>query len=66
MKLLKGTMMLLFLLMATAFQVQSGDEILGEWLSSSGEGKFRIFKSGEYYYGTIYWLKEPNTKKRRT
>jgi uncharacterized protein (DUF2147 family) len=63
MKLLKGTMMLLFLLMATAFQVQTGDEILGEWLSSSGEGKFRIFKSGEYYYGTIHWIKEPNTEK---
>ncbi|MDP1728421.1 MAG: DUF2147 domain-containing protein [Bacteroidota bacterium] len=38
---------------------QKSDDILGTWLNASGEGKIKIFKSGEYYYGNLIWLKNP-------
>ena len=47
----------------------TGDEILGIWLTGSGNGKVEIFKKGTNYQGRIVWLKDPidlKTNKPRT
>jgi uncharacterized protein (DUF2147 family) len=47
----------------------TGDEILGIWLTGSGNGKVEIYKKGTNYQGRIVWLKDPidpNTNKPRT
>jgi uncharacterized protein (DUF2147 family) len=57
-----------FLLMLTASlaiqtlnaQVQESDKILGVWETGSGKARVKVIKSGEYFYGRIVWLKEPN------
>ncbi|MBI2282921.1 MAG: DUF2147 domain-containing protein [Bacteroidetes bacterium] len=38
----------------------SADDIVGIWLSASGEGKIQIYKEGDLYFGKLYWMKEPN------
>ncbi|MEN9951207.1 MAG: hypothetical protein RLY85_1959 [Bacteroidota bacterium] len=42
---------------------QTGDEILGVWLTGSGNGKVEIYKKGNTYQGKIVWLKEPTDPK---
>lgn len=37
----------------------SGDDLLGIWLTGSGNGKVQIYKNGNYYQGKIVWLQEP-------
>ncbi len=40
--------------------IQSGgDDIVGVWLTGSKDGKVTIFKTGNYYYGKISWLRVP-------
>lgn len=39
------------------------DDIVGIWLSASGEGKIQIYKEGDRYFGKLYWMKEPNGPK---
>jgi uncharacterized protein (DUF2147 family) len=56
------TFLMLMIVSIPAFS-QTGDEVVGEWINPSGEGKIRIFKSGDHYYGTLFWLKNPNTEK---
>lgn len=41
----------------------SADDIVGIWLSASGEGKIQIYKEGDRYFGKLYWMKEPNGPK---
>lgn len=55
--------LLLMISIYTKVSAQNSDEIVGEWVNPSGEGKIRIFKSGDYYYGTLFWLKNPNNEK---
>jgi len=38
---------------------QSGDDILGVWLTEGGKSKVEITKKDGKYYGKIIWLKEP-------
>jgi uncharacterized protein (DUF2147 family) len=35
------------------------DAIVGSWFTGNGDAKINIFKSGESYYGSIVWLKNP-------
>lgn len=39
-----------------------GDDILGTWLNGQKTAHVSIFKAGDYFYGKIIWLKEPNDK----
>ncbi len=41
----------------------NADDIVGIWLSASGEGKIQIYKEGDRYFGKLYWMKEPNGPK---
>lgn len=53
----------------TAQVKSSGDDLLGIWLTGSGNGKVQIYKNGNNYQGKIVWLQEPidpNTGKPKT
>ncbi|GAB2692612.1 DUF2147 domain-containing protein [Mucilaginibacter koreensis] len=39
---------------------QQGDQIIGKWLNSSGEGQIQIYKKGSHYFGKLAWIKIPN------
>ena len=43
-------------------QDYSSDAIIGVWESGSGKARVNIIKSGNYYYGRIVWLREPNNE----
>jgi uncharacterized protein (DUF2147 family) len=36
------------------------DAIVGVWESGSGKARINIIRSGNFFYGRIVWLKEPN------
>ncbi len=55
----KIQLLVLTLLMALVIHAQPGDEIIGTWINQTGEGKIKIFRSGEYFYGNLVWLKNP-------
>lgn len=42
---------------------KSGDDMLGVWLTGSGNGKVEIYKNGSNYQGKIVWLQEPTDPK---
>ncbi|MEA3426061.1 MAG: DUF2147 domain-containing protein [Bacteroidota bacterium] len=48
---------------ATMASASNADDIVGIWLSASGEGKIQIYKEGDRYFGKLYWMKEPNGPK---
>lgn len=48
---------------ATMACASNADDIVGIWLSASGEGKIQIYKEGDRYFGKLYWMKEPNGPK---
>lgn len=56
----------LSLLVITALTIpvfsQSGDAILGKWISSSGGGHIEIYKKGDNYFGKLIWLRNINDK----
>ena len=41
---------------------QSNDPIVGKWENPSGEGRIEIFKRGDKFFGTLYWIKDTNKK----
>ncbi len=41
---------------------QSNDPIVGKWENPSGEGRIEIFKKGDKFFGTLYWIKDTNKK----
>jgi uncharacterized protein (DUF2147 family) len=43
-------------------QTNAGDAIIGVWETGNGKARVKIIKSGNYYYGRIVWLKEPNNE----
>lgn len=43
-------------------QTNAGDAIIGVWETGTGKARVKIIKSGNYYYGRIVWLKEPNNE----
>jgi uncharacterized protein (DUF2147 family) len=47
-----------FLLPASA-AADSGDRVVGLWLTEGGKAQVRIERSGDRYQGAIVWLKEP-------
>jgi uncharacterized protein (DUF2147 family) len=40
------------------------DDILGYWLSESGQAQIHIYKENDKYYGKIIWLKVPDDPKK--
>jgi uncharacterized protein (DUF2147 family) len=40
----------------------TGDVIIGLWETGTGKARVNIIKSGNYYYGRIVWLREPNNE----
>lgn len=40
-------------------QLDSGDAILGEWLTGEGKARVQIYRCDTLYCGKIVWLKEP-------
>lgn len=41
-------------------QTEVADAIMGVWETGNGKARVNIVKYGNYYYGRIVWLKEPN------
>lgn len=59
----KITLLILFALPIVGLaQDNPGDAIIGLWESGSGKARVNIIKSGNYYYGRIVWLREPNNE----
>lgn len=40
-------------------KAQNSDAILGEWFSTKGDSKFKLYKKNNQYYADITWLKVP-------
>jgi uncharacterized protein (DUF2147 family) len=43
-------------------QGEVGEAIVGLWETGTGKARVNIIKSGNYYYGRIVWLREPNNE----
>lgn len=41
-------------------QEVSGDDILGVWLNEDKDAHVDVYKEGDFYFGKIIWLDEPN------
>ncbi|MFK7906537.1 MAG: DUF2147 domain-containing protein [Chitinophagales bacterium] len=37
-----------------------GDAIVGTWLVPEKDGKIKVYKKGDTYFGEIIWIAEPN------
>ena len=65
---MKKVILLLTVLLLTLLNNQlsaqdySSDAIIGVWETGSGKARVNIIKSGNYYYGRIVWLREPNNE----
>ena len=46
-------------LSSLAQEKKGADELMGIWLTGSGNAKVEIYKNGTKYQGKIVWLKEP-------
>ena len=51
---------LVFAATLMAQSTSEGDAIIGVWESGNGKARINIVKSGNFFYGRIVWLKEPN------
>ncbi|MES2780905.1 MAG: DUF2147 domain-containing protein [Bacteroidota bacterium] len=57
----KITIIILMMSLCSIARQHSGaDDIVGVWQVGSKEARVTIFKTGNYYYGKISWLKNPN------
>jgi uncharacterized protein (DUF2147 family) len=54
----------LFYLAAFASAKTNPDDILGYWLSGTGQAQIHIYKEGDKYFGKIIWLKVPDDPKK--
>ncbi len=53
--------MTIFLFGSNALVAQSGaDAIVGTWLVPEKDGKVKVYKKGDTYFGEIIWIAEPN------
>ena len=41
------------------FAQNDANQIIGTWLTGSGQGKIEIYKNGAHYQGKIVWISEP-------
>jgi uncharacterized protein (DUF2147 family) len=56
----KMTIIMLFMsILSVANPTSGGDDIIGIWEVGSKEARVTIFKTANYYYGKITWLKNP-------
>jgi len=56
----KSSLFLLFFVLSLQVFAQKKDDILGKWISASGEGQIEIYKRGDKYFGKLAWIKQPN------
>tara|TARA_R110002050_G_scaffold221441_1_gene357298 strand:- start:95896 stop:96324 length:429 start_codon:yes stop_codon:yes gene_type:complete len=47
------------MMMSSFVFAQSGDDILGTWLTEGGKSKVEVTKNDGKYFGKIIWLKDP-------
>lgn len=57
MKTIFFSVLSLFLISHITFS-QNADAILGDWFNAEKDGKIRIYKSGNLYFGKLIWGKE--------
>lgn len=60
--LLVGLFLSTFISSQLFAQDAEGDAIVGLWETGTGKARVNIIKSGNYYYGRIVWLREPNNE----
>jgi uncharacterized protein (DUF2147 family) len=53
----------LFVLIVQFTYAQKSDDILGKWLTATGEGQIEIYKKGNKYFGKLVWINDPNDEK---
>lgn len=53
----------LFALIVQFTYAQKSDDILGKWLTATGEGHIEIYKKGNKYFGKLVWINDPNDEK---
>lgn len=62
-------LVLTFICCNSLFAQNDADQIIGKWLTGSGNAHVEIYKNGNQYQGKIVWLSEPidpTTKKPKT
>lgn len=59
MKYFLSSISIYFLLVNTVFAQRNEGDILGTWLTESGEGIVQIYESNGKYYGKLIWLQNP-------
>lgn len=66
MNAIKMTIIMLVLAVGlSANKPNAADDIVGTWLTGSKDAKVTIFKTGNFYYGKISWMREPLDEKGR-
>lgn len=50
----------LFFLLSEVLAQNTGNEIVGTWLTEKEDGIVNIYKRDQKYYGKLVWLKNPN------
>ena len=45
---------------AFSFHLTSQEEVVGTWLTHTGNSKVTIFKNGNYFYGKVSWMRNEN------
>ena len=51
--------MMLIPLLTYAQKALQQDAILGVWFNEEKDAKIEVYKSGDYYFGKVIWLKNP-------
>jgi uncharacterized protein (DUF2147 family) len=59
----KITFVFVLMLMTISSIAQKRDDIIGKWISASGEGQIEIYSRSGKYFGKLAWIKEPNDEK---
>jgi uncharacterized protein (DUF2147 family) len=62
---MKAIVSLIFVILISGFVngQNNPDKIAGTYLSPDGKSKMEFYKSGNFYFSKIVWLKEPNNPK---
>jgi uncharacterized protein (DUF2147 family) len=59
----KSSLLLLLVLFAVQTFAQKASDVVGKWLSATGDGQIEIYIRSGKYFGKLAWLKEPNDDK---
>lgn len=53
----KSPLLIVLLILSVQVFAQKKDDILGKWLSPSGDGQIEIYKNGDKFHGKLVWIK---------